>query len=251
MSDISNKIEQSKNVVYTTKEQILAEIDKFTILKGIFNNEQLAIKLIINSMYGAMANIYFSAFNLDIASAVTLQGQELIKFAEVILNDYFLNEWHLDFDLHEQLGLTRIKKLTKPVVIYIDTDSVDASSKIRFRVDELGMEDTICIEDMFNQMSNSMGGFSMDAKGNEFIDMNGSLDVLNYDYLNGENYFGNVDKIIRHKVQNKSKFEVVSMSGNKVTITGDHSLIINRGGVQLEVKPSELLLGDELIEYDE
>jgi len=46
-----------------------------------YSSEQ-AIKLIINSIYGAFANEYFHFYNIAIAETVTLQGQDAIRFTE-------------------------------------------------------------------------------------------------------------------------------------------------------------------------
>ena len=35
-------------------------------------------------------------YNIHVAEAVTLQGQDLIKYANSVLDDYFMNHWHLD-----------------------------------------------------------------------------------------------------------------------------------------------------------
>lgn len=86
-------------------------------------NEEQGVKLTLNSIYGALGNQYFACFNTDVAESVTLQGQDLIKFAEKILNKYFHDHWHLDTELHEKLKITNIKPISRDMVIYIDTDS--------------------------------------------------------------------------------------------------------------------------------
>jgi DNA polymerase elongation subunit (family B) len=53
---------------------------------------QTAIKILLNSLYGAMGNKYFRYFDLRVASAITLTGQEVIKFAETHVNN-FLNDF--------------------------------------------------------------------------------------------------------------------------------------------------------------
>ena len=50
------------------------------------DNEQMTIKLLLNSLYGAIGNRYFRYFDIRIARAVTLTGQLTIKWAEVELN---------------------------------------------------------------------------------------------------------------------------------------------------------------------
>lgn len=77
---------------------------------AIAENKQMAIKILLNSLYGALGNKYFRFFDQRIAEAITLSGQLSIKWAEVAINDY----------------LNSILKPEKPVdyVIAIDTDSL-------------------------------------------------------------------------------------------------------------------------------
>jgi DNA polymerase elongation subunit (family B) len=53
-----------------------------------YDNFQLAIKILINSAYGACANENFRYFKLTNAEAITLSGQMVIKWAERNLNKY-------------------------------------------------------------------------------------------------------------------------------------------------------------------
>ena len=88
--------------------------------------KQNAIKILINSFYGAFGNKYFYFHNNDIAQSITLQGQDLIKFSIKAVNHYFQQKWHLDTELHEKLGITdrTINKIEKEAAVYTDTDSV-------------------------------------------------------------------------------------------------------------------------------
>ena len=107
-----------------TPEEIKAEIDRMKQLSNEWKNEEQAIKILINSMYGALGNKWLVCFNPDVAETVTLQGQNLIKHAEKALNHYFQNIWHIDTELHQKLGLEgEVKPVKRPVTIYGDTDS--------------------------------------------------------------------------------------------------------------------------------
>lgn len=88
--------------------------------------EQLAIKLLINSIYGAFGNKWFYFFNVDLAQSITLQGQDLIKFSIKAVNFYFKERWHLDTELHKKLNIDKYKinKVNDDSGLYIDTDSV-------------------------------------------------------------------------------------------------------------------------------
>ena len=83
-----------------------------------------AVKLMLNSIYGAFGNPYFYFFNVDIAETITLQGKDAILYTENLINKYFREYWHKDIDIHQQIGITVTGKIEKPVGIYIDTDSI-------------------------------------------------------------------------------------------------------------------------------
>lgn len=52
------------------------------------NTLQMAIKILMNSEYGAMANEFFRYFSLEIAEAITSSGQLAIRWAGKYLNNY-------------------------------------------------------------------------------------------------------------------------------------------------------------------
>ena len=112
-----------------SKEEVLAEIERLKSLRDLYMNAEQAVKIFINSVYGACGSPYFAFFNTDIAEAVTLQGQDLIKYSEKVLNRYFMDFWHKDEILHKKMNLTKVDKITMPVVIYCDTDSNFVSFK--------------------------------------------------------------------------------------------------------------------------
>lgn len=88
--------------------------------------KQNAIKILINSIYGAFGNKWFYFYNPDIAQSITLQGQDLIKFSIKAVNHYFLEKWHKDEELHKLLGIDgyTINKIETEAAIYTDTDSI-------------------------------------------------------------------------------------------------------------------------------
>jgi DNA polymerase elongation subunit (family B) len=88
--------------------------------------QQGAIKILINSIYGAFGNKWFYFYNPDIAQSITLQGQDLIKFSIRAVNHYFKEKWHLDSELHEALGVSgkKINQIEEDAAIYTDTDSI-------------------------------------------------------------------------------------------------------------------------------
>lgn len=105
-------------------DELEYEIERLQLLKEEYYNLEQSIKIFINSIYGGVGSPWFSCYNVALAEAVTLQGQDMIRYANNFLDEYFLNEWHLDTELHKKLGLSYANKLqTNTIVIYNDTDS--------------------------------------------------------------------------------------------------------------------------------
>jgi DNA polymerase elongation subunit (family B) len=73
------------------------------------DNEQMAIKISLNSLYGATANEHFRFFKYDHAASITLTGQFVLRTIEE----------RIDRELNQLFGTGEAKYL-----IYIDTDSL-------------------------------------------------------------------------------------------------------------------------------
>jgi DNA polymerase elongation subunit (family B) len=73
------------------------------------NNEQMAVKILMNSLYGAMSNEFFRYYDDRISESITLSGQLAIRWAERAINRYLnsiLDSNNIDY------------------VVAIDTDSL-------------------------------------------------------------------------------------------------------------------------------
>lgn len=90
------------------KEELLKRLEELETRKIHLNNEQMGIKILLNSLYGAMANEYFQFFHNNTAEAITLSGQLTIQWAEKHVNGY----------------LQKVMEDDKDRIIAIDTDSI-------------------------------------------------------------------------------------------------------------------------------
>jgi DNA polymerase elongation subunit (family B) len=92
---------------------------------------QNALKLVLNGSYGAFATSYFILYNNHVAGTITACGRDLTQTMDRVNQDYWYNQWHLDFELHTKLGLKDITSIDKSehVSIYADTDSLFVSFK--------------------------------------------------------------------------------------------------------------------------
>lgn len=223
------------DVKTATKEEIETEIARLERLKGYQENEEQAIKIFINSIYGASASPYFAGFNIRVAEAITLQGQEMNKFSIRIFERYFKEFWHRDTEVHKKLGITGpVSKITNDVSVYGDTDSVAASSMISTNNGDF------TVEQLYN-----MG---KEDKGSTLAGHNSvSCDLLikNWSKERGI-YFAKPERIIRHKVY-KKKYKLKTKSGKEVYVTGDHSLILFRNGEQIVGTVKDIKPGDKVL----
>lgn len=88
-------------------------VDDLTNLSDYFESDQLSIKLIINSLYGSLASKYFFMFNVDVAEAITLQGQDLNHFGEDSVNA-FISSIPTNKELQKALGIEHHQFLNYP-----------------------------------------------------------------------------------------------------------------------------------------
>lgn len=103
-----DRVEAKTKMIEAQKQYAEAPTKKLANDITIFDNQQMAVKILMNSLYGAMANQWFRYFDLQIAEAVTTSGQRAIKNAEVSVNNEMQN----------------ILGTKEDYVIAIDTDSV-------------------------------------------------------------------------------------------------------------------------------
>lgn len=88
------------------KEELQQKLSELESEIATLDNKQMALKILINSEYGALGNVFFRYYDLRLATAVTLSGQLAIRYIENYLME------------HE------LQKKYKWNVIYIDTDSL-------------------------------------------------------------------------------------------------------------------------------
>ena len=82
-----------------------AQLDKEIVT---LENKQLAIKILLNSLYGALGNKHFHYFDIRLAEGVTLSGQLAIQWAEKAMN----------------AAMNKLLNTEKDYVVAIDTDSL-------------------------------------------------------------------------------------------------------------------------------
>lgn len=101
-------MEEKPDFKSMSTEQLLQLEREYAQKAAMLNSKQMALKICLNSLYGALGNTSFRYFNLSLASSVTTSGQQAIKWIERKLNEF----------LDEKTGISKDR------VVLIDTDSV-------------------------------------------------------------------------------------------------------------------------------
>ncbi len=89
--------------------ELLQQLDDFINGESAKDSEQMAMKILLNSGYGATGNSSFRYFDIRIAASITSTGQVAIRWIGRKTNEY----------LNKTMGTTDVR-----YVIYTDTDSI-------------------------------------------------------------------------------------------------------------------------------
>lgn len=111
MEEMYKNRSKFKKQMLKIEQEYQNDKSKVHLLKDIsrLNNLQMAMKIALNSAYGAMGNQYFRYFDIRMAEGITTSGQLSIRWMANKLNA-FLNK--------------TLKTVDKDYVVAIDTDSI-------------------------------------------------------------------------------------------------------------------------------
>lgn len=192
--------------------------------KQLYDLMQYIKKIVINSSYGSLLNCSCVVYDFRLGSSTTLTGRLVTKHMAERINDY------------------TIKKCiyTGGILIGGDTDSEKFDTKHTI-CDANGVIKQIDVEDLYK----SCNGFWIDERTGKEYGFTTSK-VLGYDDTKGcERFFG-IRYVYRHKTR-KKKWEIEDAEGNVVTVTEDHSCMVERDGKLISVKPRDITTDDILI----
>ena len=101
-------IESKEELANLTDEELLRLAEELEDVSSAEKNQQMAIKILLNSLYGALGNAGFRYFMIEMAQSVTLSGQVVIQWIERKINEF----------------VSKKTGLEKDRIVLIDTDSV-------------------------------------------------------------------------------------------------------------------------------
>lgn len=183
-----------------------------------WGTRQLARKILLNSAYGALLNEVCKFFDQRMGQSVTLSGRWIAKHMNGQVNFEFTG-------LYDYKG---------DAVQYSDTDSVDKTTIIRTN------RGSKTIEDIYELCQ------SYNIQGEKEYGYDESLKVLTYDPKHNREYYSEINYVYRHKVS-KEKWSIRDENNNMIVMTNDHSIMAERDGILMELKPSEVMNTDILL----
>lgn len=109
--------------IYSTQDLINLGIERLTNMRPIVQNEivyldtnQLAMKLMMNSIYGGASHVSFYWYNMNLANDITGEARDLIHRMEHHVPDFIKKNWLNLHDLHKQLGIEVCPEQAKKVL---------------------------------------------------------------------------------------------------------------------------------------
>ena len=185
-----------------------------------WDTQQHLRKIMLNSLYGATLNNKFMFHDIRFGQSVTMTGRCVNRLMNTVINYHLTGEFNSDPEHWRN-------------IVY--GDSVTGDTVITLRT---GGE----VKEMsFEELWNMFGSHTrIDVDGKEFIDMRPyDVEILGYDPDTQKKVFWKLDMLIRHST-NKEMYEV-EHNDKKVTVTGDHSLVVETvDGDIVEKRPTEL-----------
>jgi DNA polymerase elongation subunit (family B) len=198
------------------QKQLKAATDKEE--QEFLDKRQLVRKILLNSAYGALLNAHCRFYDKRIGQSTTLTGRQIVKHMSAHLNE----------------AICGVYDHTGDSIIYNDTDSVVGTTLIRTNRGDF------TIEELFNSSQEFWQDGDKEYSGDD------QLMVMSYNSVIKQPYFGHIEYIYRHKVS-KDLYEVEDSLGNTVTVTEDHSVMVERNGSLIELKPYQIESDDILI----
>ena len=179
---------------------------------------QLTKKILINSLYGATANVFFPLYNLGYASGITCNGRYFIQKTANYIEE----------------KLQELLPWDQKYISYGDTDSCVENTLISTDKGDIKISDIYNSENS-KEVEYKHGKFFKEVNGIKALSVNKDFKLE----------YKPIKYVMKHKV--KKRLFKIKCDGNEVVITNDHSIMVKRDDKLIEVKPFEIKKTDKLI----
>jgi DNA polymerase elongation subunit (family B) len=184
--------------------------------RAFWYKRQLVKKINLNSLYGAILNAGCRFFDPRIGQSTTLTGRAIAKHMDSFVNEVLTGEYN-------HVGKT---------VIY--GDSVTGDTMIRTDSGQT------TIEKLYDQCQQHQ------RIGEKEYGLQSFSKVIGFNSFEDSPVLGEIAYVMRHKTK-KKLYKITLENGKSVTVTEDHSVMVDRDGFLLEVKPLDILPQDLII----
>jgi DNA polymerase elongation subunit (family B) len=187
--------------------------------KAFWDKRQLVKKINLNSLYGAILNPGCRFFDKRIGQSTTLTGRIIAQHMDAHVNECITGEY-------DHVG---------QAIIY--GDSVTGDTLIRTDAGE------ITIEQLYNECLDH--SIQIEGSKKEYATQS-MAKVIGFNAFEDSPVMSEISYVMRHKT--KKKIYLITLeNGKSVKVTEDHSIMVDRDGFLLEVKPTEILDDDLII----
>ena len=184
--------------------------------KAFWDKRQLVKKINLNSLYGAILNPGCRFFDKRIGQSTTLTGRAIARHMDSHVNECITGRY-------DHVG---------EAIIY--GDSVTEDTIIKTDSGE------ISIKELFDQCLDHVN------IGKKEYGTQSMAKVVGFNAFEDSPVMSNISYVMRHKT--KKKIYLIELeNGKSVKVTEDHSVMVDRDGFLLEVKPNEILDDDLII----
>lgn len=138
----------------------LTERSRLEKLISQCDSQQMAIKILLNSLYGAMGNQWFRYYDNRIAESITLSGQLTIRWAEKAVNGYMnkiMGSNNVDYVI--AMDTDSLYLNFGPFVEKFMGDSSDTLKAVRFLDKVCEDKFTKILNDAYQKLYDKMGGY--------------------------------------------------------------------------------------------
>jgi DNA polymerase elongation subunit (family B) len=204
---------ERKELQAKLKESIKAENK---IEEEYWDKRQLVKKINLNSLYGAILNAGCRFFDNRIGQSTTLTGRSIARHMAAKINEVVTGEYN-------HVG---------KAIIY--GDSVTGDTKI------LTEDGDVTIEHLFNNCAEHS------TVGDKEYGVWSPNKVLGFNAFEDSPSMSKIAHVMRHKTK-KKLYKINLKNGKSIIVTEDHSVMVDRDGFLLEVKPTDILITDLIL----
>lgn len=184
-----------------------------------WHKRQLVKKINLNSLYGALLNQGCRFFDQRLGQSTTLSGRQIVRHMSAKTNEIITGEY-------DYVGKS---------VIY--GDSVTGDSIINLE------DKSITIAELFDSIPYKV----IQDQGKEYaIPTSKQINVLGYNGYEDEAQYGEINYVMRHNTA-KQLYKITFEDGTTLTVTEDHSIMVDRAGFLTEVRPCDIQDDDLII----